>query len=600
VPEIEIPVTTYRVSSTKPNQRWGSPAAMPLASNTHRVLIKVPIDRVPTDATIVSAVLQFNADRVVASGKNIRVTAPSEPWTASVTWNTQPAVGSVLDTDTTATTAAENPLPGLDVTSWAVTRSRNGLRLESTTAAPASFWVRGSSGADAQPLLLVEYTVVADTPGNMRPDGGSVSVSQPILTYAGDEDMTAQRIEFSPSGDVGDIVFDSGWLPASEGRFDPAGVVGSPVLSDGATGIWWRATTDGPDSQSAPGEWAYYEYDSLPDVAIVNPPATTDDGSPTLTWTVEDDRQVAWRAKLESGSKAIDDHVWADEADTRDWSPGASVEVPDGSGRFTLKVRDDVTPRVAAEDAPTEVTVVHDFTTTLTGAATAVNTLEVTVEDPIPVISGTRSLGTPDEVRLLRDGVGVPLWDADGNVYQNWAPAAEFFTGTDFEIRDYTARGRTEPVWSVRTRVGSTVSAEGPTATTPLFTPSVWLVDPRTGEQVEIQGWGDVPVVSQETVEQSILHVPVNGGLTVEPKRRRLVRTTRFGTIEGVVLNEDEALLDSWILAGSGLKYRLIFGKVNWPVIIGDAMPVDTFYADRCGDDRTMVTLNWWQRLTDV
>jgi hypothetical protein len=78
------------------------------------------------------------------------------------------------------------------------------------------------------------------------------------------------------------------------------------------------------------------------------------------------------------------------------------------------------------------------------------------------------------------------------------------------------------------------------------------------------------------------------------------MRTTRSGTVVGVVMNDDEQLLEDWVLGDSGLRYRLIFGKVNWSIIFGDYSPADTFYADCCGPDRLLVNLNWWERLDDV
>jgi hypothetical protein len=600
MPTIEIPVTVYRISEYKPGKRYGTPEILPFGpATTHRGLVKVPIDRIPEDASVTDAQLQFFAARDVASGKNWQVRDATQSWKASDTWATQPTVGSVLDSATTAATAAGLPLPPLDVTAWVNTRSRKGLRVESTSAAPA-WHAFGSSASDGQPYLSVTYTVQADPPSNMRPDGGAVSVDLPILTYAGDPDITAQKIQYSSTGDAGDIDFDSGWLSATEGRFDPAGVVGVPVVSDGATGgIWWRAQTDGPGGPSPFGEWAFYWYRSLPDVVIINPPATTDDGDPPLTWTVEDDRQTSWAANLKSGTTLIDKHDWDNSDVERDWLPGGAVQVPGGSGQFTLWVKDDVAAdRVAADGAPTEVRVTADFTTVMSGAGAPVDTVVVTYDDPVPVITGTRSLGTPDEVGLERDGILVPIWGPDGTAYQTWAPGTEFFAGTDFEIRDYTASPRTTPVYSIRVRSGGVVSDDGPTDSMTLFTPSVWLVNPRTGEQIDIQGINQRPVVEQETGENSVLHVPINGGLVVEPKRRRIIRTTKFGSIEGAVLNENEALLEEWALADSSLKYCLIFGKVNWSVIIGDYNPQDQFYDNECGDDYIALTLNWWQRLT--
>jgi len=111
-----------------------------------------------------------------------------------------------------------------------------------------------------------------------------------------------------------------------------------------------------------------------------------------------------------------------------------------------------------------------------------------------------------------------------------------------------------------------------------------------------------VPVVAQVTEEGSIIHTPVHGNLVVEQVRRRLMRTTKSGNIEGLVLNGDEDRLNSWALGDSGLKYRLIFGKVNWPIIFGDYSPTDVFYPHpdpECDDTVVLVALNWWERLDD-
>src|SRR5690606_24598798 len=111
-----------------------------------------------------------------------------------------------------------------------------------------------------------------------------------------------------------------------------------------------------------------------------------------------------------------------------------------------------------------------------------------------------------------------------------------------------------------------------------LSTGGVWLVNPRTNERVEVQGLGDAPTVEQATEEGSILHVAVHGDLLVEPKRRRLVRTTRSGAISGAVSNADDEVLERWAMADASEKYRLIFGKVNWPVILGDYSPQSAVY----------------------
>jgi hypothetical protein len=127
----------------------------------------------------------------------------------------------------------------------------------------------------------------------------------------------------------------------------------------------------------------------------------------------------------------------------------------------------------------------------------------------------------------------------------------------------------------------------------------VWIVNPRNGNKVEIQGYNDVPVIEQSTSEGAIVHVPIQGDLIVQPIRRRQLRTTRSGSIEGVVLNNDEDQLLNWIEDDSSLRYRLIFGKVNFHVILGDYSPSDVFYSEVCSAEVVLVTLNWWERLAD-
>jgi hypothetical protein len=104
--------------------------------------------------------------------------------------------------------------------------------------------------------------------------------------------------------------------------------------------------------------------------------------------------------------------------------------------------------------------------------------------------------------------------------------------------------------------------------------------------------------VEQGVAESAALHTPVSGALVVEQVRRRLARTTRFGGISGMVVNDAEGILQGWAERDSGHRYRLIFGKVNWSVIIGDYNPSDVFYSEECGDDMLRFEMNWWERLS--
>jgi hypothetical protein len=409
--------------------------------------------------------------------------------------------------------------------------------------------------------------------------------------------MDHQQIQYSSNGTVAGITFDTGLIAATSGRYVPA--AGAPSLSSGQSTYWRVMTTGGGDSTPNWSPWVSYSYRPIVNPAIVNPVSPTDDGSPTMTWTVAD--QVSWKAELWEGSTLLSSSVWDVDSVTRDWNPSRGVPVPNGHGKLVLRTTDSVTPRVAAEGAPVWSYAEKVFDTVHNGTGPAVTNLKVTMDDPVFVVTGTRALGLPDEISLWRDGKAVTIWDDEG-VPRKWAPAVDFFTGTNFTLPDYTANPRVPHTWSVVTKINNVASVIGTGVTETLTTSSVWIVDPRTGDKIEILGNNSLPVVAQVTEEGSIIHTPVHGNLIVEPVRRRLMRTTRSGSIEGLVLNSDEDMLESWALSDSSLKYRLIFGKVNWPVIIGDYNPTDVFYNHpdpKCDDTLVLVGLNWWERLED-
>jgi hypothetical protein len=597
MPQITIPLTTYLIKENRAETPLGSPAVLPLrdtATGTSKVLIRVPIDQIPVDAVVTSATVEFWTEEAKSGVAPVRIFPVNEPWKSSVKWENRPALGSIITT-TSITAPVKGALYSFAVTSWVNTRSRHGLALDTTLS--TTLKLRGSAAAVNKPVLVVNYYTANSQPVNLSPQGGAVSVPTPILSYTGDRDMDHQQIQYSSDGTVGGITFDTGSIPATTGRYVPAG--GAPVLAAGQS-TYWRVQTSGGGGVSPWSPWVSYSYEPIVEPTITSPFSETDDGSPTLTWETTD--QVSWQAELRQGADVISTSTWDVNSVNRDWTPSAGVPLPDGNGLMVLRVTDSVSPRVAAEGAPVYAEVTKPFTTALGDVNSTITNLDVAFDEPIPVITGTRSVGIPDEIALVRDGKVVSIWDDDG-VPRKWAPAADFFTGgTNFEIRDYTADPRQPHTWSVLTRTNGTASKVGPSVSGVFSTGSVWIVDPRAGTQIEVLGDGGVPVVAQTTEEGAVLHTPVHGNLVVEPVRRRLMRTTRAGGIEGLVLNDDENTLNEWALSDSALRYRLIFGKVNWSIIFGDYSPTDVFYTHpdpECDDTLVLIALNWWERLAD-
>src|SRR5262245_40156182 len=209
-----IPLTTYSIRQTNPGHKFGSPGVCPLrtgGAGNLWMLARVPLDAIPTDAVISAAHVQmWNSD--AASGTfNARCFPLSEQWKSSVTYADRPASGALIGT-VTKTGPAADQLWDWDVTPWTSPRSRFGLRFD--VSGTGTLNMRGSSSSRNKPVLVVTYTVPADTPTNLTPQGGYVSKAQPILTYIGDVDMTQQWIEYSTDGTTAGTVYKSGWLPS--------------------------------------------------------------------------------------------------------------------------------------------------------------------------------------------------------------------------------------------------------------------------------------------------------------------------------------------------------------------------------------------------
>lgn len=593
--QVTIPVTTYSIKQKKPNNAFGSPGQLPvtaIANGAGRVVVRVSLDKVPTDGVISSAKFRVYAQRATGAARALDLYPNTGAWTSSVTWAKRPALGTKIAT--VSANGGVNTMWEFDVTNWAITRSRNGLTI-TTTVSNATIWLKGSAFADFRPVIVVDYVVQPDTPSNLTPNGGAVSVTKPILTYSGDDEMTKQRIQFSNDGSI--TSYDTGWLDATSGLLDPAVVAGTPAIAAGQV-IYWRATTDGPSGQSAPSPWASYTYQPLPVITILNPPALTDDGTPTLQWSVAPaGAQVSWAASFHGDNGNTDHSNWQTDDDT-DWTTSKGVRVPGGVGTYTLNIHDAFV-RVAAANAPTYAIATQQFTTELSNTGAAVDSLFPTFVDPLVHLTGVRAAGIPDYVGLFRDDVQVPIWDPEDGTPYMWAPAINFFNGVNFNIIDYTCDLRHAHKWQIRTKVGAVTDGGGPQPVDQFHTNGIWLVDPRNALSVQIFGYNQEPVIEQNTDEGSIIHTPVHGDLIVEQVRRRLMRTTRYGSINGLLMGDDEDILNAWINGDSGQKFRLIFGKTNWSVIIGDYNPADMFYPDNWGEDRILCAFNWWQRLRD-
>lgn len=594
----DIPLTMYNVRQNKPDHPFGTPAVVLLndatGSDEKWGLARGSMKAIPDDATVQSTKLRVFCAKAYVGSVTVSAAPNTEAWGSKVHWSNRPNPPGATIGSATIVDPQVGDLFEIDVTAWSATRDTLGLVLR--VSVDANFALAGSSAADFRPYLAVTYVVLPDPPGNLQPQGGAVSVAKPDLTFDGPDDMSAYQIQFSTDGGT-TVAFDTGVKSGTVGYYVQE--AGAPTPAVDSTTISWRAKVTNPAGTSAYSGWASYTYHPLPAVDITNPVAGSDqiDGTPPETWTVTG-TQTAWKSEYAdraTGRRVDDSGGWADEGATRTWTPGTGVKVPGGLGRYRLFVRDDSVVRAGGANAPTQVELTVDFQTVESSAVSGITGLAVSIVGGHPVLTGTRGAGTPDTVSLLRDGVRVPLWDDEGDpVYQ--APGADFFVGDDFTIPDFTSDLRRQHTWKVVTYVGGSPAGSAAVTDRP-FDGGCYIIDPATGEWVEVFGLGDAPTNEMVVAENSVLHVPVTGGPVVEPVRRRLVRTTKAGTITGVAQDADAATLESWAEGPQQKRYRLVFGISNYGVILGDYSPQDSFYSEQLSAERTPFTLNWWERL---
>jgi hypothetical protein len=326
----------------------------------------------------------------------------------------------------------------------------------------------------------------------------------------------------------------------------------------------------------------------LPVVTITNPVNGSNqiDGTPPLNWSVVGGHgQSAWKAEYRNAvGKLIDDsNGFADDSVTRTWTPSTGIAVPADAGTYRLVVKDDSVTRAGAANAPTQVEVTSSFVTVESSAVSGITGLAVNIVNGAVTLTGNRGAGAPDNVSVLGDPLLMP-------------GGAKFFTGGNFSIPDYTCDLRRQHTWKIVTYVGGTAAGSATIVARP-FDGGCYLIDPVTGFKIEVWGQDDVPSVEEIVTENSILHVPVTGGPIVEPVRRRLTRTTKAGTITGVVQDSDATTLQGWVEGPQQKRFRLVYGIANLSVILGDYNPQNVFYSEQLSAERTLFTLNWWERL---
>lgn len=603
-----IPITAYSVQSARPTHAYGQPAVVPIRNSQANVYWRAPLDRIPDNATIVSAVVRFFGRSNESGSRTVRQQPVSESWNSRVTWNSRPDAAGTISVLTKSSPQES------DAWDWNVTtavqqvvsgdRVDRGWQMWGDAADDNTVLFAGSGAAGGWPRLIVEYTMQPEPPENLHPTS-AVSVAKPILTFDADDRITALQIQIDPAMNATTPQFDSGERAAGGGFLDLADTTYAGLAVGATTN--WRARQKVGSRWSEWSEWVDFSRLAKTTVAITTPPAgNVDDGTPTLSWTVSGGVMTAYYARLVNAQGDI-----LDESDytpasgtTGEWTPSRGLTRDGQNGTLILDVYDDQ-DRAASANDPEYVQVTRSITLALDATVTPVTSISADMDPHLPqvVLTGTRA-SIPDEVDVFRD-------TGSGEERIMRVPGVDVFTGTAYTIVDRRPIIGRASTYRVAPRVAGKTAKGGPTdSLTPRQT-GIWLTDLESNQRVVIYTErGNAP--EQTTTEIAIEHRPLNEVKGVgEVVRRRLVRFPVEGAITGMLRDASpgvtglpsaqtcEDRLRAWAKQDAGHRYWLTFNEFSGEVILSIDEPKerDNPYPENRQVD---VALKYWKVRTSA
>lgn len=381
-----------------------------------RALLSFPTSGL-SGATIQSATLNlYETWSGACSGTKVDVYNVNSSWTGGVTWNTQPALGSLYASGNTsvgfgsACPAAwvafssggtgSNTLTSL-VQGWAAgTIANHGVEVRADNESSTAAYKRFNSadyGANA-PSLAVTYDFPPSTPTNLSPSSGTTQTVAPVSLGAtfSDPDGGSGHVDYTVKDSSGDVVASGAGATVSSGS---ASAYSIPLgaLTDGATYTWTAVGDDGTLTSvtSAP---MTFTLDTTPGLAGFGPEdgSVIDEASPSFLGTISDpnggsgwvDFQVMDQTCTQviasgDGSSATDgmDSVWALPAPVTlpiGYTYGLEARTADGTGSLSPW-----SPCQTFEDVPA-----------LTVASPAAGTVATVLTPTLSVVVGSDSATT--------------------------------------------------------------------------------------------------------------------------------------------------------------------------------------------------------------
>ncbi|MGH3631455.1 MAG: DNRLRE domain-containing protein [Sciscionella sp.] len=590
--DLTVGVTAYELNGNHPSRRYGQPSPLALANGSQDVLFRASVAKIPTGATVTSAVVTFYQTRSTNSTRTFTVIPANGKWSSRVTWSSKPPTsGTAVNVSNPA--SPDNAAISFDVTAHvqaivAGTATDRGWLL--TTGEASVLRLHGTPATTLPPVMVVTYSMLPDAPDNLHPASGSVSVAKPVLTFDTGDDVTSIQVQVDPAANPTTPGFDSGEVVASGGLLDLSTTTYAGLAAGSST--QWRARQKNGFGWSEWSDWATFTFTAKGTPAFTAPTAgTIYDGTPPTQWTFSG-TQTAWQVIFRDASAKVLADSGRTAGTATAWTPDRGLATDGATGSLELRVWDDV-DRTATPGDPVYASVTEAVTLTLDGTVGPMDTLLASLQSPAPGVAftGSRAAGIPDEVALFRDDVEIAR-----------VAGTDVFSGTGMSgLADWTAPMGRQTTYRVAPVVNGHVASGGPAVTVTPSAPGIWLLDADTPADRVVVWGNDAQVQAQP--ETSIVHSPLSDASgVIEAVRRRIVRMPPQGTIVGTLADVTgfpsasacEALLDAWTTYDAGHTFRLVLGGLNVPVIVGD---ITLNEAPGPRVDRALAaSINWWGR----
>ncbi len=570
------------ISSAKPTKNFGSVNRVYVGPGNYAFIYWG--NPIPPKAKIISAKIILRNAETWAGSVTAYAQAIAVGWSANrITYNNRPGVTGAISSQ------AQTGRPGgsiwtLDVTAQmqAVANGQAwfGFRVWINGATKRSFWSAQAS-AGYRPVLRIEWSDAPLAPTDLVPRGGLATAdSKPkfqfnFIDYVGNRMMGAYQVQIDDATNFLTPVYDSGEVASAIPEHDMDGTVWTSAES---VLYYWRARVK--DGSGFWSDWSRYEtfvYESQIVVDITNPignPATVDDPSPTVTWSISNGPQAAYQIFV------VD---WMNPAapvydSGRVTSSLTSADIPAGviktlNKDYTLIVRAwDAIQRLNTPGFPTygEDSIVMSVSPS--GSETPVNSFVVTPDsyDLKHTLTFHRAQ-LPDSVIIWRNGE-IIVNDQEPLNHQD-ATDPTLYTYVDFPP------GRQTVTWQVLCIVNGASSDGNPTATRDVKRATSWLIA-RDGSlpvalfnPAEDMADGDLSTVVGEmgTASGRLIDDESLVDLTAKQQKENLRAIRRDKAGEAIFLFADETLkvfiysvkIDRVQMPGGNTEYAVSFNLIE-------------------------------------